>query len=347
MLRLVRSSGETLAKILDDVLDFSRIESGKLELEQAPFSFRDAMEWGVELFRAMAGNKHLRLNLSVESGVPERLDGDATRIRQVLANLIGNAIKFTEQGTIDVEAGLAREPAPAGQYRIRVSVRDSGIGIPPDKLSRLFQPFSQVDASSNRRFGGSGLGLAISRRLVEAMGGPIRVESRPGEGSVFEFDFVAGSSAGRSPAPEPVGQPELGQMRILVAEDNPVNQTVVKLVLQRLGCNVDVVADGMATLSRVQAASYDAILMDIQMPGLGGLEAARRIRSLSAPCSRTPIVGLTASVTVENREACFAAGMNDYLSKPLSIDALRKALGRYSPANRLKDEAPEPSHNAG
>jgi CheY-like chemotaxis protein len=297
MLRLVRSSGETLAKILDDVLDFSRIESGKLELEQAPFSFRDAMEWGVELFRAMAGNKHLRLNLSVESGVPERLDGDATRIRQVLANLIGNAIKFTEQGTIDVEAGLAREPAPAGQYRIRVSVRDSGIGIPPDKLSRLFQPFSQVDASSNRRFGGSGLGLAISRRLV--------------------------------------------------AEDNPVNQTVVKLVLQRLGCNVDVVADGMATLSRVQAASYDAILMDIQMPGLGGLEAARRIRSLSAPCSRTPIVGLTASVTVENREACFAAGMNDYLSKPLSIDALRKALGRYSPANRLKDEAPEPSHNAG
>jgi PAS domain S-box-containing protein len=347
MLRLVRSSGETLAKILDDVLDFSRIESGKLELEQAPFSFRDAMEWGVELFRAMAGNKHLRLNLSVESGVPERLDGDATRIRQVLANLIGNAIKFTEQGTIDVEAGLAREPAPAGQYRIRVSVRDSGIGIPPDNLSRLFQPFSQVDASSNRRFGGSGLGLAISRRLVEAMGGPIRVESRPGEGSVFEFDFVAGSSAGRSPAPEPVGQPELGQMRILVAEDNPVNQTVVKLVLQRLGCNVDVVADGMATLSRVQAASYDAILMDIQMPGLGGLEAARRIRSLSAPCSRTPIVGLTASVTVENREACFAAGMNDYLSKPLSIDALRKALGRYSPANRLKDEAPEPSHNAG
>jgi CheY-like chemotaxis protein len=347
MLRLIRSSGETLAKILDDVLDFSKIESGKLELEKAPFSLRDAVEWGVELFRTKAADKHLGLNRSVDSGVPERLAGDATRIRQVLANLIGNAIKFTEQGTIDVEAGLAREPAPAGQHRIRVSVRDSGIGIPPEKLSRLFQPFSQVDASTNRRFGGSGLGLAISRRLVEMMGGAIRVESSPGGGSMFEFDFVADSHADASPAPELACQPEVGRMRILVAEDNPVNQTVVKLVLQRLGCDVDIVADGMAALSRVQAASYDAILMDIQMPGVDGLEAVRRIRSLSEPCSRTPIVGLTASATVEDRQACFAAGMNDYLSKPLSIDALRKALGRYSPANRLRDEAPEPSHNAG
>ncbi|MGA2113471.1 MAG: response regulator [Bryobacteraceae bacterium] len=352
MLRLIRSSGETLAKILDDVLDFSKIESGKLELEKAPFSLRDALEWGVELFRAKAADKHLGLTLSVDSGVPERLDGDATRIRQVLANLIGNAIKFTEQGSIDVEAGLARESAPAGQYRIRVSVRDSGIGIPPEKLSRLFHPFSQVDASTNRRFGGSGLGLAISRRLVEMMSGAIRVESCPGEGSKFEFDFVAGPYADASPAPEPVPQPELSRMRILAAEDNPVNQAVIKLVLQRLGCDVDIAADGMAALSRVQETSYDAVLMDIQMPGVDGLEAARRIRSLPEPRSRTPIVGLTASATVQDREACFAAGMNDYLSKPLSIDALRKTLGRYSPANQLagynrEDEAAEPSPNAG
>jgi PAS domain S-box-containing protein len=335
MLRLIRASGETLAKILDDVLDFSKIESGKLELEKSPFSLRDALDWGVELFRGMANDKHLQLNLKVDSGIPERLDGDATRIRQVVANLISNAIKFTEQGSIDVEARLAPEGAPEGDCRIRISVRDTGIGIPSDKLSRLFQSFSQVDASTNRRFGGSGLGLVISRRLVEMMGGTIRIESWQGEGSTFAFDFVAGISASAAPEPESMRHSELGPMRVLVAEDNSVNQVVIQHVLQRLGCDVDLVADGMGALSRVQTAAYDVVLMDIQMPGLGGLDAARQIRSLAAACSQVPIVALTASATVEDREACFAAGMNDYLSKPLVIDALRRVLERCSPDNKV------------
>jgi signal transduction histidine kinase/CheY-like chemotaxis protein len=328
MIRLIRTSGETLAKILDDVLDFSKIECGKLELENVPFSLRDAMEWAVELFRATAGDKHLWLKLSVDNDVPARLDGDVTRIRQVLANLISNAIKFTEEGSIDVEAGLAREGSPEGTRRIRIAVRDTGIGISADKLGRLFQSFSQVDASTNRRFGGSGLGLVISRRLVEMMGGTIRVTSRPDEGSTFEFDFVAGVSTIEAREPVLQRDTELGPMRILVAEDNPVNQIVIKRVLQKLGCSADIVPDGLSALRQFQTEQYDVVLMDIQMPGVDGLEASRRIRSLPAAYSRIPIVALTASATVENRKDCLAAGMDDYLSKPLAMDALQKILRR-------------------
>ena len=331
MVRLIRASGETLAKILDDVLDFSKIECGKLELEQAPFSLRESLEWGVDLFRMKATEKHLALRLTVDSGVPARLTGDATRIRQILANLISNAIKFTEEGSIEIKAGLAPEGAPDGKCRIRVEVCDTGIGIPAEKLDRLFRSFGQVDASTSRRFGGTGLGLVICRRLVEMMGGAIGVESRAGEGSVFAFDFVAGIPAATEPAPARGQDTKLAQMRILVAEDNPVNQVVINRMLQRLGCNADLVSDGLDVLRQVQATPYDLVLMDIQMPGIDGLEAARRIRTLSAAHSRIPIVALTASATVDDRGACVAAGMNDYLTKPLDLDALRKVLEHWGP----------------
>jgi CheY-like chemotaxis protein len=333
MVRLIRASGETLAKILDDVLDFSKIECGKLELEQAPFSLRESLEWGVDLFRMKAAEKHLELRLAVDSGIPERLSGDATRIRQILANLISNAIKFTEEGSIEIEAGLAPDSPPEGQCRVRVRVRDTGIGIPPDKLHRLFQSFGQVDASTSRRFGGTGLGLVICRRLVEMMGGALAVESRPGEGSVFQFDFTAGVPADTGLMPAPAHDPELAQMRILVAEDNPVNQVVIELMLRKLGCSADLVSNGIDVLRQVQAAHYDLVLMDVQMPGIDGQEASRRIRSLSATYSRIPIVALTASATVEDRGACVAAGMNDYLSKPLALDALRKVLEHWGPSH--------------
>ena len=332
MVRLIRASGETLAKILDDVLDFSKIECGKLELEQAPFSLRESLEWGVDLFRMKATEKHLELRLSVDSGIPARLTGDATRIRQILANLISNAIKFTEEGSIEVNAGLAREGAPDGKCRVRVGVRDTGIGIPPDKLDRIFQSFGQVDASTSRRFGGTGLGLVICRRLVEMMDGSIAVESRPEDGSVFEFDFVAGIPAATEPIPAPAHDSELARMRILVAEDNPVNQVVIERMLQRLGCSADLVSNGIDVLRQVQASQYDLVLMDVQMPGIDGQEASRRIRSLSPVHSRIPIVALTASATVEDRGACVAAGMNDYLSKPLALDALRKVLEHWGPS---------------
>jgi PAS domain S-box-containing protein len=334
MVRLIRASGETLAKILDDVLDFSKIECGKLDLEEAPFSLREALEWGVELFRAKAGEKHLRLELRVESSIPQRLTGDATRIRQVLANLISNAIKFTEEGSIRVDAGLAPQSPQEGRCRIRVAVRDTGIGIPREKVSRLFLPFSQVDASTNRRFGGSGLGLVISRRLVEMMGGSIRVKSQSGEGSTFEFDFAAGIPAGPEHMAARAPGADLAPMRILVAEDNPVNQIVTKRMLQRLGFTPDIVADGGSAVRQVQTGPYDLVLMDVQMPGVGGLEATRRIRSLSTTCSLIPIVALTASATVEDREACLAAGMNDYLSKPLGQAALLRVLELWRPNHK-------------
>jgi PAS domain S-box-containing protein len=332
LVRLIRASGETLAKILDDVLDFSKIECGKLELEQALFSFRESLEWGVDLFRMKATEKHLELRLSVDSGIPPRLIGDATRIRQILANLISNAIKFTEEGSIEIQAALAPESAPDGKCRIRVRVCDTGIGIPPDKLNRIFQSFGQVDASTSRRFGGTGLGLVICRRLVEMMGGAITVESRPEEGSVFEFDFIAGIPAAADLMPAPAHDSELAHMRILVAEDNPVNQIVIERMLQRLGCSADLVSNGIDVLRQVQAAQYDLVLMDIQMPGIDGQEASRRIRSLSPVHSRIPIVAMTASATVEDRGACVAAGMNDYLTKPLALDALRKVLEQWGPS---------------
>ncbi|MFN0172244.1 MAG: response regulator [Bryobacteraceae bacterium] len=337
MLRLIRTSGETLAKILDDVLDFSKIESGKLELDTAPFSLRESLEWSVELFRREASEKHLLLRQGIDSAIPERLAGDATRIRQILVNLISNAIKFTEEGSVEIRAGLAPEPAPDGKCRIRFNVSDTGIGIPPDKLDRLFRPFSQVDASTNRRFGGTGLGLVISRRLVEMMDGTIRAESCPGRGSTFEFDVVAGIPAAADPTPGQVYVAEPAHMRILVAEDNRVNQVVVERMLQRLGCTVESVADGVDVVRQVQETQYDLVLMDVHMPVVDGLEATRRIRSLSTAGSLIPIVALTASATIEDREACFAAGMNGYISKPMTLEALRKALESWGPRPKAVD----------
>lgn len=334
MVRLIRASGETLAKILDDVLDFSKIECGKLEIEQAPFSLRESLEWGVELFRAKALEKHLALDLHIDPRTPDALVGDATRLRQVLANLISNAIKFTELGGISIHAGPGSGPAPHGAHRISVRVSDTGIGIPPGKVDHLFKAFSQLDPSTNRRFGGSGLGLAICRRLVELMGGSIRARSRPDAGSEFEFDFVARAGAN---APSLVfSQPDsnLARLRILLAEDNQINQLVVERMLAKLGCNAEIVADGTEAVQKATESQFDLVFLDVQMPGVDGIEAAKRIRATSARSADSPIIALTASATIEDRRACLSAGMDDYLTKPLSMSALRNALVRWGPGRR-------------
>ncbi|MBS1828291.1 MAG: response regulator [Acidobacteria bacterium] len=328
LVRLIRASGETLAKILDDVLDYSKIESGKLELEQAPFSLRESLQWGVDLFRSKAAEKHLSLTLSISPDVPDRLTGDATRIRQVLANLISNALKFTEEGSVTISASLAPEPAPSGQHRVRVCVRDTGIGIPQEKAGRLFHAFSQVDPSTNRRFGGTGLGLAICKRLVEMMDGSISVESRPGEGSLFCFQFLAAPAAAEPLRHSPSDDAALTHLHILLAEDNRINQVVAERMLEKLGCRADLVADGGAAVEKARLQHYDLVLLDVQMPGVDGLEAARRIRA--GESAHIPIVALTATATVEDREACFEAGMDGYLSKPLTLAALRDALHRWA-----------------
>lgn len=334
MVRLIRASGETLAKILDDVLDFSKIECGKLEIEQAPFSLRESLEWGVELFRAKALEKHLDLDLHIDPRTPDALVGDATRLRQVLANLISNAIKFTELGGISIHAGPGSGPAPPGAHRISVRVSDTGIGISPDKVDNLFKAFSQLDPSTNRRFGGSGLGLAICRRLVELMGGSIRARSRQDEGSVFEFDFVA--RAGTDAPPQVHSQPDsnLARLRILLAEDNKINQLVVERMLAKLGCNAEIVGDGSEAIQKATESQFDLVFLDVQMPGVDGIEAAKRIRETATRSADSPIIALTASATIEDRRACLSAGMDDYLTKPLSMSALRNALVRWGPGRQ-------------
>jgi len=329
MVGLLRASGEVLRRILDDVLDFSKIESGRLELEEAPFELRACLEWSFELFRKAAAEKNLECRLRLDDRLPARVLGDATRLRQVTANLMSNAVKFTHQGSIEMEAQLAEAAPPGGRHLIRVSVRDTGIGIPEDRMNRLFQSFSQVDASTSRYYGGTGLGLAISKRLVEMMGGNIRVESRAGEGTTFEFTFPAGTVADVESAAQTAESASPIGLKILVAEDNKVNQLVILRMLQKMGCQPDLACDGPSAVRMVEANSYDVVLMDLHMPGVDGLEATRQIRRMPAARSCIPIVALTASASSEDRSRCLAAGMNDYLTKPMGLQALRRALDRW------------------
>ncbi len=329
MMSLIRTSGEVLRRVLDDVLDFSKIDSGKLELEEEPFDLRACLQWSFDLFRTVAEDKEIKCTLHLDDALPARVSGDATRLRQVTANLMSNAVKFTHQGSIEMEAHLA-EPHPRdGKHLIRISVRDSGIGIPEDRIDRLFRSFSQVDASTSRSYGGTGLGLAISQRLVNMMGGDIRVKSRPGEGSTFEFTITAGIAAAAEPDAALTSRADFKGLKVLVAEDNKVNQIVTMRMLQRMGCKTELASDGASAISHIEANSYDVVLMDVNMPEVDGLEATRRIRRLPTAQSCVPIVALTASATNEDRNACMAAGMDDYLSKPIEIRALRRALERW------------------
>ncbi|MGC4052299.1 MAG: response regulator [Paludibaculum sp.] len=326
MMGLIRTSGEVLRRVLDDVLDFSKIESGRLELEEEPFDIRGCLEWSFELFRKGAEEKNLDYSMQLDSALPKIVLGDATRLRQVTANLMSNAVKFTHAGSIRMEAHLDGPGPMEGRQFIRISVRDTGIGIAEDRLDRLFQSFSQVDASTSRCYGGTGLGLAISRSLVEMMGGEIHVESRLGEGALFEFTIAVGIASRASQPVQSADCEHLKALKILVAEDNMVNQMVILRMLQKLGCQADFASDGRAAVSRVEANSYDIVLMDVHMPAVDGLEATRRIRKMPSAQSCVPVVALTAAATTEDRTACLAAGMNDYLSKPIAFEELRRTL---------------------
>ena len=329
MVGLIRTSGEVLRRVLDDILDFSKIESGHLELEREPFSVRKCLEWSVGLFSPAVNEKDLELRLRISDNLPGFVLGDGTRVQQVVANLLSNAVKFTEHGWVELGAEL--RPELSGKLaRVMIWVADSGIGIPPDRFGRLFQSFSQVDASTTRRYGGTGLGLAICKRLVTMMGGDIRVQSTPGAGSRFEFEMSM--EVCEVPQEPPVNLPPLrdDRVEILVVEDNRINQVVAERMLQRLGYRSRVVGDGTAAVQEVQRRPYDLLLMDLHMPGIDGLEATRQIRALAHPLSGIPIVALTASASVEDRQACLAAGMTDYLTKPLELDRLREVIDRLS-----------------
>ncbi len=341
---LIRSSGQTLLALINDILDLSKVEAGRMELEIVDFDPLATVKEVVSLLTVRAEAKGLALQLTAAPGLPRRLRGDPSRLRQVLFNLIGNALKFTNQGRVDVE--LTHRPLPARRAELMIAVRDTGIGIDAQTLPRLFRHFSQGDSSTARRHGGSGLGLAISHEIVELMHGRIEVQSAPGLGSTFRvslpLDVVqAAASPGTGTEAEPASAaasesalPPSPARRILVAEDNGVNQILIKAMLDHLGHFSDVVADGYEAVRQVQAAAYDLVLMDIQMPGMDGVAATRAIRALPGAVASIPIIAMTANAMIEEREAYLAAGMNDHVAKPLDLARLATVIVRAtSPAS--------------
>ncbi|HEY8549254.1 MAG TPA: ATP-binding protein [Vicinamibacterales bacterium] len=322
----IRSSGQILLAIINDILDLSTIESGQLTLERAPFELRAVVTQAINVVSPTAAAKRLPLRAQIDEGLPAHLVGDGLRLGQVLVNLLSNAVKFTEAGEVVLTAGLA--PGQASSRMLRIEVRDTGIGIEASRLARLFDPFEQGDASTSRRFGGTGLGLAISKRLVDLMDGRVWAESEPGVGSRFIVELPLREAP--APAAASVEAPQhaarAGRLRILVAEDNAVNQRVTMRMLKRLGHDGDLVANGLEAVAAVERRAYDVVLMDVQMPELDGLEAARRIkaRDSTAPW----IIAVTAHALEDDRRKCLAAGMDDFLSKPVRLAELAGALRR-------------------
>jgi len=334
----IRRCGEALLTIISDILDFSKIESGKLELEQVTFDVHECVQACLDMTNFAAAEKGLRLLSRIDPSTPPLLRGDVTRIRQILVNLLSNAVKFTAAGSVAVN--VAAPPRTGGGYTLEVTVTDTGIGIPADRLARLFQAFTQADASTTRQFGGTGLGLAICRRLAELMGGSIDATSEPGRGSTFHVRMQvepapARAASPRAPRPVPAAGPRLADrfpLRVLVAEDNHVNQRVALRMLEMMGYRADVAGNGREALEAVQRQPYDVILMDVQMPEMDGLTAARRIRELPHGTTRPWIIALTASATAGDRDACLAAGMDEYLSKPVRRESLCAAIERAATA---------------
>ena len=336
------TGGEMLLAIVNDVLDFAKVESGQLEIESIALEPAHIIRGVVDICRPAAQAKGLALIAEVDRQLPRTAIGDPGRLSQVLANILNNAVKFTSIGTVYVRARAVE--MLADEMLLEVTVQDTGIGITPDVQRTLFQAFVQGDSSTTRRYGGTGLGLAISRRLVEVMGGEIGLSSEHGQGSTFRFTARLGLPRAQmaavsqtSPAthhddaptlsPAPV-QPD--RARLLLVEDNPMNQRVVTLMTQRLGHALDVVADGRAAIQAVaDGPRYDLILMDCHLPELDGFEATRRIRQLDGEVARTPIVALTASAYAADRERCLAAGMDDYLAKPITFALFSSTLKRW------------------
>jgi signal transduction histidine kinase/CheY-like chemotaxis protein len=327
----MRSSGRHLLNVINDILDFSRMETGQLVLEQIDFGMCEMIEQVRSLIHPMALEKGLAFDVRLAPGLPAVVRGDPTRLRQILLNLVGNAVKFTCSGSVSLQVTCAEDAA--GRVRYRFEVRDTGIGIAPDKLQILFSPFTQADRSTAREYGGSGLGLAISRRLAEAMGGRIEVQSTLGQGSVFTLDV--GLAAGR-PDHRSAGSGEALEAspprRILVAEDVQINRDILRLVLGAHGHHVVFAHDGAAALAMVQKGSFDLVLMDVQMPVMDGVEATRRIRALAGEARSIPIIGLTANVMSQEQARYLQAGMNECLNKPIEWDLLGAAIARHSVA---------------
>lgn len=321
----MQGAARTLLVLISDILDFSKIEAGGLELEAVAFQPAVVVQATLELFAPVAHAKGIDLLLDLD-GVPDRLEGDPSRFGQVLSNLVSNAVKFTQEGSVRVVVSADTVDRVSA---LTVEVQDTGIGMDDEQLNRIFQPFRQADASTTRNFGGTGLGLAIAHRLATALGGAIEVESRPGEGSTFRF---VGQFRVPLPSRHPAVRPVAGSAadgpggHVLVVEDNDVNQLVAVGMLEVLGYTCEVAADGAAAAARAAGGRFDAVLMDLQMPLLDGFAATRLIRQAEPPGVRVPIIALTASATAGEEERCLAAGMTGFLSKPVGVERLGRVL---------------------
>jgi signal transduction histidine kinase/CheY-like chemotaxis protein len=330
----VDNSAKALLTIINDILDVAKIEAGGISLERIDFDVESMMHDLVELLQPRAVEKRIGLVLEVDPGARGRFRSDPTRLRQVLLNLIGNAVKFTPAGEVRVRVTRTGEDAEA--VTLRFEIVDTGIGIAATARARLFQKFSQADGSITRRFGGTGLGLVISRQLVELLGGEIGVESEEGKGSRFHVTLKLQRAASLPPAP-PAATPEAEtasesrrRARVLVAEDDRTNQLITRALLERAGYLVDIVDDGLDALAAIEQGAFDLLLMDVQMPQMDGLEATRRIRALGGSKGKLPIVAITAHAMIGARQEYLAGGMDDYVSKPFDVDELLGVVGRWT-----------------
>ena len=341
-----KSSAETLLTILNDLLDFSKIEAGRLEVDCSAFHLRNCVQDSVRQFESQVRERAVALSVDIDEVLPDTVLGDCLRMRQVLLNLIGNAVKFTPHGTVKVRAravSMGQDDQGKGWTEVEFSVADTGIGISEDKQGVIFEPFRQAEGSTARHFGGTGLGLAISRRLVELMGGKLNLESQPGRGSCFFFSLklatgLCSDIIDSRPAARSTGRyPTLGPLRILLAEDNAVNQRLVIRTLERNGHRVDVAPTGLEALKKLERTSVDLVLMDVHMPEMDGLTATRILRSRELDTGHhTPVIAMTANAMRGDREKCLEAGMDDYISKPLHLEDLMAVV--EATANRARKE---------
>ncbi len=343
LMQLARESAQNLLSLFNDILDYSKLESSAIRLEDISFSPTSIVGNAVSLLQTRITQKGLSVVTEVAPDMPQWIIADPVRLRQILFNLVGNAIKFTHQGRITIRA--RHEELAAGEMRVRFEIEDTGIGIAQEHKDKLFSRFTQADSSASRRFGGTGLGLAICKQLVKLMGGEIGVDSALGQGSTFWFTFScrAGEDPGEVQIDDDVDPGPLARRRlqVLVAEDNEINQQVITAMLRKLNYKVDIAANGLEAVESFRRRPYDLVLMDVQMPEMDGLGATRIIRNLGGKISSVPIIAVTANAMAGDREAYLAAGMNDYVSKPIAPKALFSAIARQIPAHHRHDAMPE------
>ncbi|RPK22051.1 response regulator [Paenibacillus xylanexedens] len=349
---IVRRSADALVTVINDILDFTKMESGKMELEEHPFEIVSCIREVLGLFAAEAGKKNLELDYFLEDSVPDLIYGDMARLRQVLLNLIANAIKFTDQGGVYLIVSVKEEQD--GQMALEFAVKDTGIGIASDKVDRLFQPFSQLDTSMTRKYGGTGLGLAICKTLVEMMGGQIYLDTTEQRGATFVFTIQAKRYV-ETELVQMNGEEKLTDVKnenkhptVLIVDDHPINQKLMAIMLGKIGLLSDIAEDGQSALDMVNNSRYpyDYVFMDLQMPVMDGLECTRRIRESLSQSDQPVIIAMTANVMEGIQQRCIAAGMDDYISKPVKMGNVKQKIAQFQKQRQMLDPGPSAMNQA-